>query len=437
MNIYIVSIAGKMTAPLAVELKNLGQNVMGSDQLSIYPPISTLLAKNHIPVNTNQISSKIDLAIIGSSYQKFSNTRKDYQRILKLKIPYISATKYLAQNLVKSNSIIVAGSFGKTTISGLLSLILINAKLNPSYFVGDVLLNKIPSLKITNSSWSVIEGDESINGLDSQAKFLYYPIKYVIITSTNWEHTDSYHSLTENLNAYKKLIKSIPKDGALVYNPDDINLVNLTKFCHSPTIAYNNKLKFKTSQIGLYNQQNIQAAYTLAQFLKIPQNIIQKSIESYKGVNRRLQNLGTFGKITFIDDFAQSPPRIKSALKAISDTFVKQKIIVFFEPHASFLQNKATISLLKSAFQRADQVILAKIIYKKDANNSLRLTFKDFKQALGSKVIYLPLYDQIYDYITINLPVNSVLIHMSSGGAIGIKTFSKIINYFKNKPLKG
>jgi len=431
MNIYIVGIAGKMTAPLAVELKNLGHQVSGSDQTLIYPPISILLKKNKIPVNNSSITSKIDLAIIGSSYQKFSNTRKDYQDVLSLNIPHISATKYIAKNVVKPNSIIVAGSFGKTTITGLLSLILKKATLDPNYFVGDVLLNKIPSLKITNSTWSVVEGDESINGLDTKAKFLYYRSLYVIITSANWEHTDSYNSHAKNLQAYKKLIQSIPKDGVLVYNPDDLDLVKLTKFCRSSTIAYNKNLKFNTSLIGLYNQQNIQAAYTLAQFLKIPENIIQKSIESYKGVSRRLQNLGTYRNITFIDDFAQSPPRIKSALDAVSSTFPKQKIVVFFEPHASFLQNKDTISLLKDAFQKADRVILAKISYKKELDNQHRLTFNNFKNTLGSKVIYLPLYQQIYDYLTKNLPTNSIIIHMSSGGAIGIKTFSKIINYFK------
>lgn len=437
MNIYIVGIAGKMTAPLAVELKKLGHQVTGSDQAQIYPPISTLLIKNHISVNLTPVTSKIDLAIIGSSYQKFSNTKKDYQDILKLNISHISATLYIAQNIVKPNSIIVAGSFGKTTITGLLSLILKNANLDPSYLIGDVILNKIPSLKITNSSWSVTEGDESINGLDTKAKFLYYPKKYVIITSVNWEHTDSYTSLAKNLDAYKKLIVSIPKNGVLIYNPDDLNLVKLTKFCRSPAIAYNKKLKFKTKLIGVYNQQNIQAAYTLAQFLKIPDNIIQQSIESYKGVSRRLQILGNFNQITFIDDFAQSPLRIKSALEAVSSAFPKQKIVVFFEPHASFLLYQKITLDLASAFNKADKIILSKIPYKKEIPAKNRLTFNIIKKTLGSKVTYLPLYDQINAYLTKNLSTNSVLIHMSSGGATGIKTFSNIINYFKNIPLKG
>ncbi len=437
MNIYIVGIAGKMTAPLAVELKNLGHTVIGSDQAQIYPPISTLLNKNNIAVNLTPVSSKIDLAIIGSSYQKFSNTRKDYQDIIKLNIPHISATKYIAQNIVKPNSIIIAGSFGKTTITGLISLILKNADLDPSYLIGDVILNKIPSLKITNSSWSVTEGDESINGLDTKAKFLYYPKKYVIITSVNWEHTDSYASLTKNLNAYKELIQSIPKNGVLIYNPDDLNLVKLTKFCRAPAIAYNKNLKFKTKLIGLYNQQNIQAAYTLAKFLNIPESIIQKSIESYKGVSRRLEHIGTYEKITFIDDFAQSPLRIKSSLEAVSTSFPKQKIVVFFEPHASFLLNQKITLELASAFGKADKIILSKIPYKKEIPAKDRLTFNIIKKTLGSKVTYLPLYDQIFDYLTKKIPPNSVLIHMSSGGATGIKTFSNIINYFKNKPLKG
>jgi len=437
MNIHIIGIAGKMTAPLAVELKKIGHHLTGSDQNLIYPPISILLKKNHIPINQTPITSAIDLAIIGSSYAKFSHTRQEYKRILDLNINHISATKYIAQNIVKTNSIIVAGSFGKTTITGLMTIILKNANLNPSYLIGDVILNKIPSLQITNSNWSVVEGDESINGLDTKAKFLYYPKKYVIITSVNWEHIDSYKTKTENLNAYKKLIQSIPKNGVLIYNPDDPDLVKLVKFCSSPTIAYNQKLKFSSQLIGLYNQQNIQAAYTLAQYLNIPESVIQKSINSYQGISRRLENLGSFNQITFIDDFAQSPPRIKSTLDAISATFPKHKIIVFFEAHASFLAYSKIIPQLKSAFIKADQIILAKINYKHAVSKQDRLEYNHLKLAFGSKLIYLPLYHQIYQYITKNLPTKSVLIHMSSGGAPGIKVFSRIINYFKNQPIKG
>ena len=87
--------------------------------------------------------------------------------------------------------------------------------------------NKLPSLYFGASNWSVVEGDESINGQDTMAKFLYYPVKYLIITSANWEHRDSYQNEAENLRAFEKLIKKVPKDGLIVYNPRNKNFVKL------------------------------------------------------------------------------------------------------------------------------------------------------------------------------------------------------------------
>ncbi|HEX8923557.1 MAG TPA: Mur ligase domain-containing protein, partial [Patescibacteria group bacterium] len=136
MHIHIVSITGMMTAPLALELKRQGHNVTGSDQEKIYPPFSLLLEKAGIPVNQTPINDDIDLAIIGAAYTVSSITTQAFEDIKKKGIKYVSATEYLASHVVRPESILVAGSFGKTTISCLLSWIFTCLDLNPSYFFG-------------------------------------------------------------------------------------------------------------------------------------------------------------------------------------------------------------------------------------------------------------------------------------------------------------
>ena len=104
-HIHILGIAGTMTAHLAVALKQTGIKVTGSDQPKIFPPISTTLKKAGIKINITDIDHHIDQAIIGSSYNSFENTKEEFKLIKSQKIPYLSATKYIAQNIVKSNSI--------------------------------------------------------------------------------------------------------------------------------------------------------------------------------------------------------------------------------------------------------------------------------------------------------------------------------------------
>jgi len=430
MNIHILGIAGTMTAPLASELTRLGHVVSGSDQEKIYPPVSDILKNAKININQKVDFSNINLFIIGSSYKSFENTRQEYQQIIKHNYPYVSATKYIASQLNSPNPILIAGSYGKTTISSLLTWIFIRAKLDPAYLFAGQSLNKIPSLKINSSNFSIIEADESINGLDTQAKFLYYPIKHAIITSSNWEHKDSYSTNELNQQAYKSLIQKIPPEGIFVYNPNCPDLKKLIKYSETKNIPYNFNLKFKHRLIGEYNHQNVIAAVTFAKEIGISDQIIQKALNSFKGISRRLEVIAQNNNYIFIEDFAQSPQRVEVALKAIKQSYPDYQITAYFEPHASFLQKKESLLGFKNAFKNVHKVLLGKINFSQKSAD--RITFKDYQKEIGQKIEYTPLPQQVSDYIDTHQSKKQVFVHFSSGGLNGINTFKylsqKLVN---------
>jgi UDP-N-acetylmuramate-alanine ligase len=398
-----------MTAPLALELKNKGHTVSGSDQKQIYPPISDIL--KDIKINQTIDYSKIDLFIIGSSYDKFQNCRQEFETIKKIKKKYISATKYIAQNIIKTNSILVAGSYGKTTIAAKLAWIFKNLDYQPSYMFGGLSLGNFPSLKIDDSPWSIVEADESINGLDTEAKFLSFKIKYLILTSTDWEHKDCYPSAKANRQAYIDLIKKIPQDGLLIANEDiDKKIVN-----HCP------------SQIILYKKENEQAIVKLCGNLKIKPNLVKKYLQNFPGLYRRFQ-IKEKNNIVFVDDFAQSEPRIKYTLQKISTQYPNKIIKVFFEPHASFLKYQESLQNFDQAFELASEIILSKIKFSPDINKNKRVTFANYKNILKEKIQYLPINQDILSHYKKTLKKGDVLVHFSSGGKEGLELFNKIIH---------
>jgi len=434
MHIHILAIAGTMTAPLAVQLKNQGHSVTGSDQQKIYPPLSDIFSKNHLDLpNTFKIDKSIDLVIVGSGFKAFSQTQNEFELIKKLKIPYISATDYIAQNLAKKKSILVAGSYGKTTITSLLVWTFLKAGIDPSYMFGGEIINNITPLHFGNSDFSIIEADESINGLDTQAKFLSYPVKYLVLTGANWEHKDSYKTELDNLDAFKKLVAKIPKDGLLIYNPKGPNIDKLLPFCQSKIIPYDFGFNFSTNLIGKHNHENIVAAYTLCRSLGISDIIIQQAIKNYLGVKRRLELVSKINNTYFFDDFAQSPSRIISAIQAIKDYFPNHKIKVYFEPHASFLQHKSGIIGFKEAFNQASEVIIGKINFNHNTNKLTRTTARDFINEIGNTCHYVPLDKDIVKHFSQSLKSGDVLIHFSSGGLDGLKNFTKIIKNYSFK----
>ena len=416
-----------MTAPLAIALAKFGHQVTGSDQDKIFPPFSTQLKKTQIKINCTPITTEINLAIIGSSYLSFSKTREEYQKIIELGIPHISATNYVANNLIKKNSILIAGTYGKTTITAAVAYLLTQANLNPAYMFGGQSKNSLPSLKFSDSNYSVVEADESINGLDTQAKFLYYPVKILILTSANWEHKESYPNPKSNFEAFKKLILSLPPDGLLIYNQNEKSLQPLLEFCPCQKIAYS-KTDIPNLLVGDYNQNNLAAVESLGNFLKIDKKIIINSFKKFKGVRRRLELIFTKNNIQFYDDFAQSADRIKAALTTLKNKYPHSKIKVFYEPHASFLQSRASLQELLTSFSLSSETVIYRLKYHPQ-NHQDRLTAKDFLETIP-KSIYLPLPELVTEHYQ-NLAPGDILIHFSSGGLEGTKIFKKVISLFK------
>lgn len=436
MNIHILGIAGTMTTPLALALKKAGHHVTGSDQTNIYPPFSTQLHRFKIPINPNLKLINPNLIIVGSAFKKFNHTRTEFKFFKNKKIPYISATKYIADNLIKSNSILVAGSYGKTTITAALSWILTKTGHDPSYFFGGQSKNRFPSLRFSSSDWSVVEADESKNGLDTQAKFLYYPVKYLILTSSRWEHHDSYQSETENQESFIKLIKRLPPDGLLVYNAQDPSTKFLIKYAQCKSVDYSLYTSKHPFLFGQHNQNNLAACVTLCPNLGISLQKTDFYLQKFKGIKRRLELVSTIKNTYFYDDFAQSPKRIKESLMAIREKHPQRKILVIFEAHATFLQYISSIANINEALKPATKVFLSKLSYNANLPKSVRTTSFDYKQALGAKLNYLPIYSDLQNSVLSFLGPGDVLVHFSSGGLSGLKTFKQIINKFKYQALE-
>jgi len=457
MHIHILGIAGTMTASLAVALKKEGHIITGSDQEKIYPPVSTLLKKAKIKINSSKIDHTIDLAIIGSSFSNFKKTKEEFDQIKKLKVEHISASNFIAQKLIKDNSVLIAGTYGKTTITSLISWIFCQSKMNPNYMFGGEAINHFTATNISPSDWSIVEADESIHGLDTQAKFLYYPVKFLLLTSADWEHKDSYPDEIANFNAFKKLIINLPENGLLLINSKGFQTKELSLYSKSKIITYNssnsdyylknikikknysvldirtprNIIQVKTKLIGQLNFENILAAVAMADSLNINQTDIKRAVLNFKGIKRRIEKIVDKKNIMIFDDFGQSSNRIKSTLEAIKSHFPKKTIKVLYQPHASFIQHKDSLKDFKNAFSLASEIVLSKLNYSNIINKTNRSTAKDFRDIIGPNLIYIPINEDIVDFYKKNLKSGDILINMSSGGFEANKIIKSVINSLK------
>ncbi|MEI6238623.1 MAG: Mur ligase family protein [bacterium] len=402
--IHVVGICGVATSALAIAFHKKGIKVTGSDK-GFYPPVSTYLSDAGVPYYAGwhpekltelvQAGEKPDFIMTGGAGTSPSNPEFLFAK--ENNIPVYAWATVLNKFFIKNKSIVITGTWGKTSISSLLSYIMINAGLAPSYFSGGLSLSH-PTGELTDSEWSVVEGDEYQTAIwDKKPKFAYYAPTHLLLTSVSWDHADLYPTEKEYFAAFEKLVSEIPeesKGGMILYCKDNEGAkkvlggeeVRGTKkvvtygkldadYTYSNikpsrngltfTITHNGKnYEIKTPMLGRFNVENVTACFAMAVEIGITPESVISSILKFKGIRRRLEkrldgdenSKGAGKKVTVFDCHAPTPEKATSSLESIREVYDK-KIIAIFEPNIGGRQRES-ISMYDNAFKDADIILI-------------------------------------------------------------------------------
>src|SRR5438874_2962990 len=222
-NIYLIGICGTAMASLAGMLREKGYTVCGSDS-DVYPPMSDFLDRLGIPVfkgynADNVIKSKPDVVVIGNALSR-GNVEIEY--VLDSGLRYASMAETVKDLFIRGkNSIVVAGTHGKTTTTAMLAWILDVAGRKPSFLVGGIAENFGRSFQLADGPDFVIEGDEYDTAFfDKGPKFLHYLPRIVLLKNIEFDHADIYTDLDAIKTAFRRLINIVPRSGLIVAGVD-------------------------------------------------------------------------------------------------------------------------------------------------------------------------------------------------------------------------
>ena len=222
-------------ASVAAALKERGIAVSGSDQ-GIYPPMSNFLEERGIearPFDEANLAHKPNLVVIGNAISR-GNPEAEY--VLEHNLAYCSLPELLRHRFLRGKrSLVVSGTHGKTTAASLLAWLLEHNSLNPSFLIGGIPNNLGQGARFTDSDWFVIEGDEYDTAFfDKRSKFVHYLPEAVVINNLEFDHADIFGSLAEIQTSFRHLINIVPRNGLLLANADDANLLPLLEIDHCP-----------------------------------------------------------------------------------------------------------------------------------------------------------------------------------------------------------
>lgn len=460
-HVHFIGIAGHAMAPIAKMFADMGWLVTGSDQSSVVPPVTTYLANNKINFSRGysetNLKDKPDLVVIGRSALMVDKENPEVKKADALGCRVFSYPEILKDYLVKENSVVVAGTYGKTTSTALIAWILEKAGLNPSFMFGGPPINFSDGVRNTDSKFSVIEGDETpAMSEEDPSKFLYYKPKFVLLTAAKWDHPEVFKSEEEYIQAFTKFVQLIPQDGVLVAckegeNNEKIankasckviwysskpkegdfwfdNISSLRETTKFDVVSQSSRISLETSLLGEHNLQNIAGVVALCHQLNIDDEIIKKAVTDFRGIKMRLENLGEYGGVLLYRDYAQHPVRVKEALSALRQRYPGGRIFCVFDPHATVLQQRQGLDWYRGNFDLADEVLVTKVTFPVNKPKEEWVKGPDIVGAISvtqKKVFYEPREDSVVEFLT-HANRGDVVAFMSSGGSRTIEIIEKL-----------
>src|SRR5208283_4797965 len=222
-HIHLIGICGTAMASLAGLLQLEGHRITGSDKAA-YPPMSDLLRSLGIPIlepyAESNLSPAPDLVVVGNA---LSRGNPEVERVLDERIPFTSMAALLREEFLQGrDSLVVAGTHGKTTTTSMLAWIYQvaarqNSALEPSFLIGGVAENFGTSFQLRPTRTFIVEGDEYDTAFfDKGSKFLHYFPDALILTSVEFDHADIYADLEAVKTAFKRLVNLVPRRGLIV-----------------------------------------------------------------------------------------------------------------------------------------------------------------------------------------------------------------------------
>jgi UDP-N-acetylmuramate--alanine ligase len=391
--IHFVGIGGAGMSGIAEILHNLGYGVSGSDLAD--SAASRRLAALGIRVFVGHAAENI-----GDAQAVVTSTavRGDNPEVLAARarhIPLVPRAVMLAELMRLKSGIAIAGTHGKTTTTSLVTSVLAEAGLDPTFVIGGKLNAAGANSRLGKGDYIVVEADES------DASFLNLTPVMSVVTNIDADHMDTYgHDFARLKHAFVDFVHRMPFYGAAIVCGDDPGVRSILPMLSRPVVTYGlgedvqvravNLLHLPGGQMrflcqrrngsvmpdlaitlnlpGEHNVLNALAAIAVATELELPDAPVVRALAGFAGVDRRFQRFGELpvrehnggGEFTLIDDYGHHPVEMAAVIAAARGAFPGRRLVLAFQPHR-FTRTRDCFEDFVKVMGTADAVLLTEV----------------------------------------------------------------------------
>jgi UDP-N-acetylmuramate--alanine ligase len=391
--IHFVGVGGAGMSGIAEILHNLGYEVSGSDQSE--SATSRRLAELGLRIFTGHDAAHVGdaQAVVVSTAVKGDNPEVIAARARR--VPVVPRAVMLAELMRLKKGIAIAGTHGKTTTTSLVTSVLAEAGVDPTFVIGGKLNSAGANSRLGSGEYIVVEADES------DASFLNLMPILAVVTNIDADHMDTYgHDFARLKAAFVEFLHRMPFYGAAIVCGDDPGVRSIVPMISRPVITYGTGEDVQVRAVdvralpggqmaftcqrrngtrmpdfdvvlnlpGEHNVRNALAAIAVATELELPDAAIQRALAGFTGVGRRFQRYGDLpveadkggGAFTLIDDYGHHPVEMAAVIAAARGAFPGRRLVLAFQPHR-YTRTRDCFEDFVKVMGQADSVLLTEV----------------------------------------------------------------------------
>ncbi len=421
LHLHFMGIGGQGISAVAQMALLGGDTVTGCDRQ--FSATTRALQKAGIAIQAGHSAEHlvgVDKLVISPAVSALNPHNPELLEAQRRGIPVSTWQEVLGSLMEQKCVLSVSGVHGKGTTTAMLSLMMVDAGLDPTCEIGAVVPRFGANYRLGDGTYFVNEADEFNHN------FWHYHPRVAIVTSIEFEHPEFFADYEAFLAAFEHFIRGMDMQGnwpvapTLVLNagsPGCLELRNRLSdwdgeivtyavrdashalWDEQPTfeayaIALDGETNFHVKTHGgpafpeervvslqlpgVHNIENALAALSVARIIGVGAESIIRTLEDFTGTRRRFEirhqgslvlDGGTVD-VVLVDDYAHHPTAIAATLEAARRRYPRRRLVAVYQPHM-YSRTKTFFQQFLSAFDAADVVIISDIFPAREQDTGL------------------------------------------------------------------
>lgn len=440
--IHFVGIGGVGMGGIAEVLLTQGYRITGSDpaQSALTSRLKSLGAKiSH--EHTAENVRGADVVVVSSAVNA---QNIEVLTAKEARIPVVARAAMLAELMRFRYGIAVAGTHGKTTTTSLISSLLAQGGLDPTFVIGGRLISVDTNARLGASRFLVAEADES------DASFLHLHPMVAVVTNIDTDHLGTYDNDFAKLkDTFVRFLHNLPFYGFALVCLDCPVVQSILSKIARPVITYGfhqladyrasdyKQEGIKSSFIanrphacplpvslnlpGKHNVLNALAAISVATEEGVSDQAIVQGLAEFGGIGRRFHIHGEYlalqGHVLVIEDYGHHPEEVRVTIEAARGAWPNRRLVMAFQPHR-YTRTSMLFEDFTRVLSEVDVLMMLEVYSAGEeaiAGADGRTLCRSIRQRGGVDPIFVPSPEDLKSVLDNVLQANDILLIQGAG----------------------